>query len=62
MAGLKGVTSDEFWAGFNSAVTEVLSNEETCSKLKSVLLYKPLMNTLSLGIYSMFSKEESLGG
>ena len=60
--GYEMVKGDEFRTKFNDVVMVILAQKEIQDKLKSSLLYKPLANFVTLGIYNMFAgnNEESV--
>lgn len=55
------VKGDIFRTKFNDVVMVVLSQEPIQAKLKSTLLYKPLTNFVTFGLYNLIagSSEES---
>lgn len=49
------VKGDDFRTNFNDVVMHILAQDEIQGKLKSALLYKPLANVVTLGIYNLIA-------
>jgi len=57
-AGLAGVYSDPFQMKINQTINTIVFREDVMAGAKSALVYKPLTNFVTLGIYSLISSNE----
>lgn len=58
IAAMNTVASTHFQAKFNQLATLIVNKEEITTKAKSALVYKPLTNFITLGIYSLISSDD----
>jgi len=58
VAGLATVYSDPFQMKINQTINKIVFREEVKAGAKSALVYKPLTNFVTLGIYSLISSDE----
>jgi hypothetical protein len=59
VAGYSIAQSSEFKTQFNKTSMETLNRPEISEELTSKLVYKPLANTLTFGLYSMIAGDSS---